>query len=237
MCATKVLPAVESPLLPRLIVAAVSLACASTLASAATCPSSQMAFHGSTVFSSTAAVFDSAEAGFPDFHVSYDLPQGKVSMSQPGFLSATFVEAADAYDLVGVAAGTAVNLTAQFMVDGSVSTPGCGGTGCGGYVTIRISHGALFDEMRHSIHLFQGSQSFHDMRSIPVTIVAGAPEVLQFKLEGARTPGGAHASEATGTILFAGLPLGAAVTSCQGYSIRATPVRRASWGSIKSIYR
>jgi hypothetical protein len=219
---------------PPAVAALAALVLATPAAAGVVCPESWVVLHGTLQFTTTAGVFEYSDS---DCHAGADLPQGTVNMSQPGFLAATTVEALDAYDVVGVPPGTPVNLTAQFVVDGSVSTPGCGGSGCGGYVKIRLAHEADGDSITYSIHLFQGSQSFHDVRSLPLTIVAGSPEVLRFLLSGARTPGGAHASEGRGTILFTGLPEGVDVVSCQGYSLAATPVHGTSWGSLKTIYR
>jgi hypothetical protein len=41
---------------------------------------------------------------------------------------------------------------------------------------------------------------------------------------------------ASAVLRFAGLPAGAAVTSCQGYSL-PVPTRTASWGQVKARYR
>ncbi len=146
--------------------------------------------------------------------------------------------ASDAYDVVGVPAGTPVNLTAEFTVDGSVFTFGCPGSGCAGVLEMSLQSGALVDETRYQINLFLGSRPIHDVRRIPITIVAGSPVPITFEISGQRTPGGSHGSTGDGRLSFAGLPAGATVVSCQGHSSGApTPLRRASWGSLKAIYR
>jgi len=48
---------------------------------------------------------------------------------------------------------------------------------------------------------------------------------------------GSSSGNVSGTIVFAGLPPGYAVTSCQGYSSPPTPVTTTSWGSLKASYR
>ncbi len=220
------------PSLGSMLAIAIALA-VSTPARGGVCPASRYLVTGTTPVTTTAGTFEADDSGH---HVAADLGQGHVEMSQPGTLATTWVDAADAYDVSGVAPGTAVPLTALFDVNGSVSTPGCGGSGCSGYVTIRITHGAAYAETTYSIGLFNGSQSFHDVRRLPVTIVAGTPEVVSFKLLGGRAPGGDHASEGRGQIGFADLPAGVAVISCQGFG-GATPVSRRSWGALKTIYR
>ena len=203
-------------------------------AAGADCPANQMSFGGSIYFSSSAAVVDTtALLG----HIAYDLVQGFVSMQQCCSLGGVHLDAFDDYDIIGVPNGTPVSLTAVLTVDGAVYTAGCGGTGCGGYYVARLIHGTEVAEAQHSDHLFQGRIEHHDVLSIPLTIIAGQPERLEFKLDGARSPGGSHGSEARGVLSFTGLPAGASVVSCQGFGVGPTPARRSSWGRLKSIYR
>ena len=199
------------------------------------CPVNSYSFHGTGPFTTTAPTLDVTDS--PGYHVAYDLPRGTVSMSQGGSLAQTYVLASDAYDVTGVPAGTPVSFTANFTVDGMVWTGGCGGSGCGGYVGIHLGAGPAFNDTTYAIHLFSGSQSFHDVRRLPVTMTAGTPIVIEFRLTGARSPGGSHSSSGDGVISFSDLPSGAGIGSCQGYSTLPTPVRRASWGALKTIYR
>ena len=202
------------------------------------CPACTLNFGGLGPFSSTAPVIDSTEAGYPDFRVAYDLRHGTIAMSQGGLLAQTYVDAVDLYDVVGVPAGTPVSLTAQLSVDGMVWTQfGCGGSGCGGYVTIHLGAGATATDTTYSFLIFNGSRSFHDVRSLPVTLFAGTPVQIDFRLGGARSPGGNHLSSASGLLTFTGLPPGATIVSCQGYGSLPVPAKRASWGSVKAIYR
>lgn len=206
-----------------------------TTGSPAACPESQYQVTSTDTVTTTAGVCAAEDTG--GYSIAFDLPQGTVAMSQPGTLRGAWVEAADAYDVVGVPTGTPVALTVLFTVDGSVWTPGCGGTGCSGYVTIRVTHGAAYAETTYAIHLWSGSQSFHDVRRLPVTIVAGTPEVISFKLRGGRSPGGDHGSEGHGQIGFVEIPAGVTVVSCQGFDAQPTAARKRSWGALKSIYR
>ena len=205
----------------------------------ASCPASSYTLHTAGPFTTTAPTLDATSSPFPgsEFHVAYDLTLGTVSMSQCCSLAGASVDAFDAYDVTGVAAGTPVTFTANFAVDGRVWTDGCGDTGCGGYVSIHAGSGPASSDTTYVIHLFNGSQSFHDVRRLPITMVAGTPVVIDFKLRGAYTPGGAHGSSGDGVISFSDLPAGTGIRSCQGYSTVPTPARQTSWGALKTIYR
>ena len=199
----------------------------------AACPVSNVGLHGLLVVLADAA-FDSTDGGCS---ARWDLPNGTVQMSQPGFLNATWAEGVDTFDVTGVPMGTPVALTAQLVVDGSVFTLGCGGTGCTGSLSMRLMSGALVDETSYNLHMFSGSQAVHDVRNLPLTIVAGTPVQIRYQVSGRRGAGGSHGSEGIGRLSFLGAPDGATVVSCQGYSSTAVPARRTSWGAIKTIYR
>jgi len=205
----------------------------------ATCPASSFVLNTSGPFTTTAPTLDSTSTPYPGgaFHAAYDLPLGTVSMSQCCSLAGASVDAFDAYDVSGVPSGTPVSFTANFTVDGRVWTDGCGGSGCGGYVGIHVGSGSAFADTTYSIGLFSGSQSFHDVRRLPITMVAGTPVVIDFRLRGARSPGGSHGSSGDGVISFSDLPPGAGIRSCQGYAGAPTPARPMSWGALKTIYR
>lgn len=201
------------------------------------CPNSEATLVGTTVYP-VAATFDSSATTLAGAgHAAYRLPDGTLSMSQCCALATTSVLAVDAFDASGVAPGTPVAVTVELTVDGSVSTLGCGGSGCSGMYGARILHGTDSTEVIHSEAMFSGSRAFHDVLTLPVTIVAGRPEVIRFLLFGHRNPGGSHASEGTGTYRFPGLPAGVTVTSCQGYPSPSVPARPTSWGRIKLTYR
>ncbi len=198
-----------------------------------------MQFRGQGIFTSTASEFDSTHASFPTFRVAYDLVAGTVEMYHCCSLGITSVKASDLYDVAGVPAGTPVPLIVTFTVDGEAWDAGfCGGSGCGGILASSIQNGDQFNEVVNAPTLFAGNRAqYHDVIELPVTIVAGQPERIDFKIWGTRSPGGSHGSTGMGTIRFEGLPTGASITSCQGYGGTTTPARRTSWGSIKAIYR
>ncbi|MGH7726668.1 MAG: hypothetical protein ACREOU_14665 [Candidatus Eiseniibacteriota bacterium] len=206
---------------------------------AQSCPSSEMEFRAQGMFTSDAATFDSTHAAFPTFRVAYDLVQGTVFVYHCCSLGITSVETGDAYDVTGVAPGTPVSLVAELLVDGEVwDAGGCGGSGCSGSLGMSIEHGVEIEEYRFAPTLFGGARlEFHGGIQLPVTIVAGVPEEIRFRLWGTRAPGGSHGATGTGRIRFLGLALGQSITSCHGYNADPTPVTDTSWGSVKAHYR
>ena len=206
---------------------------------AATCPESHASMKNQGTATLVAAIFDSTvDDPLGPYHVSFNLVQGVASMRQPGCLCGAWVEAADAFDVTGVPAGTPVPLTVRFTVDGSIFTLGCGGSGCAGSIDTRLSCGGLVSENFIQRPVFLGSVPVHDERTIALTLTAGSPATILYYLHGQRSVGGEHGTEATGHITFEGLPVGITVVSCQGYSSGApTPARRTSWGQIKAHYR
>jgi len=219
------------------ITALAVLACAAAASPArADCPESDVGLRGVQIVTS-APTYDSTYVYFGTFQAAFDLPAGTLSMYQCCTLLHTWVDTRDAFDVTGVPPGTPVTLTAQLTVDCFVSTTGCGGSGCSGTVIDSLEHGADVDSQVHAVHLFIGREDFHDVLSIPVTIVAGTPEVIRCKIEGYRNPGGSHDSGGSGSIQFVGLPPGVSVISCQGYSSQPTPARKRTWGSLKVTYR
>lgn len=205
------------------------------------CPESSASLGGYGTGTTLAAVFDSSASPYDGqggtYHVAFDLHAGTLQMQQCCNLGLTIIDAADAFDVVGPPAGTPVALVVRMLVDDAVISMGCGGSGCGGLVGASLAHGADVQRAEHSVGLFSGRLDFHDVIDLPVTIVAGQPERIDFTIYGRRTPGGNHASEGTASYQLLGLPEGAVVTSCQGYTPGPTAARRASWGRLKAAYR
>src|SRR5262249_55697778 len=107
---------------PGLVVLILSIVVAPRTAVAAfgTCPSSQASMRNAGVATLEAAAFDSMTTdGNGTYHVSYDLPQGHVFMEQPSCLCGAWVEATDAFDVIGVPTGTEVPLAANPTKDGT----------------------------------------------------------------------------------------------------------------------
>jgi hypothetical protein len=204
------------------------------------CPPNEMHFGGGTAVFSTEATFDSTYAppGYVGhFRAAYDLQAGRLDLYQCCSLGVTSVTTHDTYDVEGVPSGTPVALWAEMVVDGAVFTSGCGGSGCGGVFSSSVRHGADLDEGQLAAHLFNGREEFHDVLRIPVTIVAGQPEEIEFELWGRRSPGGSHGSEGTGQIQFVVQQTGIRVISCQSFGGQPVPTRVTTWGRLKATYR
>ncbi len=98
----------------------VALAALAVTNAGAACPPDSVNLAGRGVVVTTEARFDSTSYLSGTFHGAYDLIAGTVAMSQDISLSATVVEAADAYDVAGVPAGTSVPLMVRFTVDSDI---------------------------------------------------------------------------------------------------------------------
>jgi hypothetical protein len=171
--------------------------------------------------------------------VTCDLIAGTLAMSQCCGPAETFMQASDAYDLAGLPSGTPVTVTAELTVDSDVRTSCDQALLCGGaLVDIQLRHGPDSVAVQHVFTPPPQQMNWHDAVTLPVKIVAGTPEEIEFTLGGRQLIGSiGDASDASATIAFAGVPPGAAVTSCRGYQGRATAVRVLSWGRLKSAYR
>lgn len=223
--------------LPALVLAALSLLLAGVPAApakAADCPPGTVTLGTGISSISTEAVFDTVAL---QGECRWDMTAGNVYLYSAGWLGGPYVDAFDDFDVLGVPAGTPVNLVAVLTIDGAVWTDGCGGTGCGGYYSVDFLHGADSLGVLHNDHLFSGRIDHHDVLQMPLTFVAGQPERLHIRAHGARTPGGAHESEANCVLTFTGLDAGMGVTSCKGFAGLAVPVRPVSWGRLKTVYR
>jgi hypothetical protein len=197
------------------------------------CPANSVSLGGYGSTATSAQQFDSSSTYGGAFHGAYNLATGELVLDQCCNLSSTVVDVVDAYDVTGVPAGTPVLLTAQLSVAGSLQTPG-------GVITCAIQHGVDVQQSLHVVNAYQGWQPFSEFLQLPVTIVAGQPEPIEFVLSGRRTVGSridASGSQARASIGFTGLPAGATIVSCQGYSGAPVPARRPSWGRLKTIYR
>jgi len=213
-------------------------------AAAAACPPSQAQLVGfNSLFTVPGATFDTTLT-VPGYGAlggaGFDLVAGTLSMWRAvGGVNWTRVIATDAYDVIGVAPGTPVALTALLDVSGLLTSPGCGGSGCGGWFQASITQGPANASLQQTFaDAFAGGDvDVSQTLALPITITAGMPVTLQFE-EAVFIPAGGNAGgSGHGTIRFAGLPGGVAVVSCRGYGVAATPARASSWGRLKAVYR
>ncbi len=208
---------------------------------AAPCPLSEVRFNRGPVVTSGVAVFDTSLSA--DERLAFDLVAGTLLLRHPNFPllgnSSTHVRARDAFDVVGVAPGTPVSMVAEFSVDGAVWTPACGGSGCWGNLGISIAHGGVSATQNAQINIFTGQppRLVHLVARLPVVLVAGQPEVLEFLIAGSESAGGNHFVIGDGAYRFLDVPPGVVVVSCQGVAAGPTPTRATSWGRVKAMYR
>jgi hypothetical protein len=207
---------------------------------AASCPSSQMAFGTTSVFVSNEAVFDSSiiYGGNSGHRTAYDLPAGTVEVLHCCGSGVGYTRVRDEFDVVGVPAGTRVTVVAEMPIEGWILSNGCSASGCSGYLDGEIVSALSRSLITLTEHLYDlGRVAVSGRVRLPMTIVAGQPQVLEFALSARRHAGGNHGAEGIGHILFTGLPAGTRVVSCNGYGDALVPARRESWGQVKTIYR
>jgi hypothetical protein len=212
-----------------------AIVCAGALpARAAECPASEVEFTP-YIAPTYSAVFDTV-AGTR--HAAFDLPHAWILVHHPGALGGTFVRARDSYDVVGVAAGTHVQVFVKLDASGTISTDGCGGAGCWGSLRGRLSDGVHSAEQTATATIFAAQTVPVDVSvELPLELVAGQPTWLEVELMGYRAPGGSHVVDGSGTWRFTNVPPGAVVVSCQGYVDPSTPASPFSWGRLKAAYR
>jgi hypothetical protein len=162
---------------------------------------------------------------------------GQYSLHHSGYLAPTDVVARDRFEVTGFPAGTQVSVTLRLLVEGRTYTEGCAGTGCCGYLVATVRAGADTGAVTLVGHTFGGRADFSGAVEVPVMLVAGIPLDLEVEMFARRCPGGAHTVDATGRIVFDGTDEEAAVVSCKGFGPIAVPVRRRTWGELKTIYR
>ena len=169
---------------------------------------------------------------------AYDLVAGTLAVLHPASLAPTYVHVGDLFDVTGVAPGTVVNLVAELAASGTISTSGCGGSGCSGYLRATITaNGQSSTEMASRTVFAAATVPISVVTVQPIALVAGTPTLVEFELRGGRSPGGNHRVDGTGAYRFLGLPKGAGLVSCRGFTGAPTPAAPATWGRVKAGYR
>jgi hypothetical protein len=202
------------------------------------CPASVVLLDrfGTPAFMVDADTYDSTlTTSANEARVLFDRTQATLSLSaiSGGRLNAA-VRLIERFDLDGAAPGTPVNATLEFRLVGG-SQQSCGGAGCGVRLEGWLIVGA--DSVLASANESGPGSARHDIAttlSLPVTFVAGAPFEAQFFLTYGTGPGGSAEGALTGSYAVSGLPSGVHAHGCAGAPV--TPVRRTSWGSLKTMY-
>jgi hypothetical protein len=205
----------------------------------AECPVSTFALGGLAQPWSEAVLDTSVNSGGDiTGRAAFDLVAGTLALVHGGGLSPTFVVARDLFDVTGVPPGTKVVLVVELVAMGTVSSPGCGGSGCHGVLEGTITAGgeSAFEQAIGTVFA-PGVVPVAVAPRLAVTLVAGTPTPIEVELRGRRTPGGNHRVEATGSYRWLGLPAGTGIVSCRGFTGAPTPVQStASWGRVKAAY-
>lgn len=207
-------------------------------ARAATCATSEAGYP----LVSGAASFTTATQAFATsddcFRYGFDLPAGTIAVKHCGGLGQTWVKARDQFDITGVPSGTNVSVFAELWVDGEIISYGCGSSGCYGHLRSSLTSGGVASEQTLTRHMYAaGTEPVHGGTVLPLTITAGQPVLLEYALAGYRSAGGNHGALGSGQLRFSGLPPGAAIVSCRGFSQLPVPALRSSWGRVKTLYR
>ncbi|MEP7028854.1 MAG: hypothetical protein ABI960_09695 [Candidatus Eisenbacteria bacterium] len=136
----------------------------------------------------------------------------------------------DDFTLSGLPPGTPVAFTARFEValtGSNLMGPGSGDA--------RVVEGASnTSSVHHNLNDFYGNTVSTPL-SVPVIAIVGTPFHILYEVTG--VVGELCYVEWHGTFLFADLPSGVAVNSCNGFVQAATPAHPVSWGSLKAAYR
>jgi hypothetical protein len=206
----------------------------------ASCPPSQIQLSQSSgVSDQSRASIDTSYAG-PSFHsaAAFDLVTGTVALSMtPAQGEHVFVVAADQYEIVGLPDGAGVDVDLVLDFEGTLDTPGCPSAACSAEFRA-IAFSEFFEQSKVvSISAASGSASSVDQVSAPAHMVAGVPQTMGIRFSIRVAPGGLYGGVWAGRLHFNGLPFGARIVSCRGYSDGVTPARPATWGRIKLLYR
>jgi hypothetical protein len=208
-------------------------------AGAGPCPVNTF-FHSGIVEPIDAAAFDTTMGtaqGFPN-RDAFDLVAGTLHVYHPGSLSYTLVDVSDLFDVEGIPPGTIVPVTIEAQAWGWIATDGCGGTGCYGYVALRLTTPTDAGQGEANFNLFgPESRPFSYVVTSQAVFQAGSPILVSVALQAGRAPGGSHYAMGDASYRFVGLPAGARVVSCRGYADPGTPALPRSWGSLKARYR
>ena len=201
------------------------------------CPSSVVQldrYAGASPFYVDALTYDST---FTNVRVTFDRTQAVMSLtgSSGGRMKGS-ARVVETFDVVGVPPGTPVDATMEFRLDGW-SDQNCGGSGCGVLLEGWLASGT--DSTAADANLYGptlGRRFVATTLTLPVTFVAGSPIQAQFFLTFGTGPGQVAAQvELLASYAVSGLPAGVRAVTCAGEDV--TPVRRTSWGRLKTSFR
>jgi len=203
---------------------------------ASTCPTTQLNCGGSI---ESSAVADSCSYSDCDGsgHASFNAVLGRVAAAAQGGscsgVGLASVRSEDEFQVGGVAPGTPLTFRAVLTVN-EVVCPGTVVGCCAGTASAALYGPVEGDSILVSTH---GASCISLPTTVQVSVQANAGD--PFRVVAIAQASGNEIASGTivGTLSFTGLPAGASVTSCRGFSQSAAPTLVATWGKLKSVYR
>jgi hypothetical protein len=222
---------------------ALAMQCSAALAQAPACPSSCITLDYGCGFGAPPQNICSSLPNRDTTGISsrgaYDLRTGHtLALVRQYTTYCASVTTDDVYTIHGVPSGTPVTFQARLVIQGSnqsACTPHGNCASGSSTVTLRESPGLSTSQLvscRPSC-----------TQTIALTLTHSAGETFHLQTVIDAETGGYNDFQQKATaraetqLQFIGLPPGVYVTSCQGYYWDITPVRRTSWGGLKTIYR
>jgi hypothetical protein len=177
----------------------------------------------------------------PHSKASYDLRTGHIFVSCAYYVAqGPEVQTNDLYTVVGLTPGTPLTFRAQLVLSGR-HDGSCSPSGNCNYGVVSAS---LVESPSNRVDYFSSSGSgflFNAILSLPIQRAAG--ETFRLSIDALAAvydynPASIGSAKMDVQLRFVDLPVGAVVTSCQGFREDTfVPVRRASWGRLKALYR
>jgi hypothetical protein len=195
-------------------------------------------YSGAALVPTFAAVYDTTIEDSHTARLTFDRAQGRstISASSAGVFGVE-LRVVDCLDVAGVPAGTPLDASLQFDVDGWTSQQ-CGGSGCGVLLEATVTTGAdsASADANQAGPGDGRTVSLDATPTVPIHFVAGNPVTVQFVYRYGTGPGGGGAqAEAAGVWRVAGLPAGVSAIGSAGSNL--TPARSSTWGRVKALHR
>lgn len=177
-------------------------------------------------------------SGFASFDFPVGLLEAQIS-AQSGDVA--YVNAIDAFEIIGVAPANDVSCKVQMTVQGTLARalppyvhwPG-------GHLFVILSYRQL-DRQGETVRVLENSSNLEvlnvtEVVELPIVIKTGTQFVVEFDLS-LWTQSPVEESSVRGTFRFVDLPPGASIRSCRGYVQEPVPVQEQTWTWIKHLYR
>jgi hypothetical protein len=167
---------------------------------------------------------------------SLDLAAGNVTAE--AWAAAGAASAVDRFEIVGIPASTPVAFTVRLLLDGHLT--GAGPPNGWGAIMIAELEFSQHDQTSASrlildSHLAPPSDIDHSL-DLAVVATTGEPFTLSYRTE-MLWADGPERSQVSGRLVFAGLPDGAGVRSCNGFAQSPVAVKPSTWQGVKLLFR